>query len=100
MAGKSDSVRTHIFDSFLEYLQGIRDGAKGSGRDRDVKFTDRQRRDSRADGRRSRQRLGPHWAPESRRFQRRGWINSHSGQASILLNAMNAATDSTASMEA
>ena len=57
---KSHDVRPHVFDSRREYLQGIRDGAEGSRRNRECEFTNRQRRDSRADGRRSRQRLGTH----------------------------------------
>ena len=40
---KSHDVRTHVFDSRREYLQGIRDGAEGSRRHREREFTDRQR---------------------------------------------------------
>jgi len=61
---QSHAVRPHVFDSGREYLQGIRDGAESPRRHREREFTNRQRRDSRADGRRSRQRLGPHWTSQ------------------------------------
>src|SRR5713101_366272 len=54
----SHLVRPHVFDSRRKYLQGIRDGAQGARRNRQCEFTDRQRRDSRADGRGARQWLG------------------------------------------
>ncbi len=61
---KSHAVRSHVFDSRREYLQGIRDGTESPRRHRECEFTDRQRRDSRANGRRSRQRMGPHGTPQ------------------------------------
>jgi hypothetical protein len=62
-AAKSHAVRSHVFDSRREYLQGIRDGAESPRRHRECEFTDRQRRDSRANGWRSRQRMAPHGTP-------------------------------------
>jgi ribosome modulation factor len=41
-AGKSHDVRPYVSDSRREYLQGIRDGAEGSRRNRQCKFTDGQ----------------------------------------------------------
>jgi hypothetical protein len=50
------------FPAWADSLQGIRDGAQGSRRNRECEFTDCERRDSRANGWSSRQWLGPHRA--------------------------------------
>jgi hypothetical protein len=75
---QSHHVRPHVFDSRREYVQGIRHGAQDSRRNRECEFTNRQRRDSRAEG----------WGrtgPQSRRFQRRDLDQFPQRSASVSL---------------
>src|SRR6185436_12760142 len=51
----------HVVDPRRQHLQGVRARAEDPGRHRQRQLAHRERRDSRTDGRRARQRLGPHW---------------------------------------